>query len=320
MGRSTPIHVGVIGLGVIGSRLLQEFRSHPEIRIQAVCDTSAFLAEQVAKELNGIAWYTDYKKLIKDESIDLVYVAVPPKFHHPIALAVLEAGKHILCEKPLANSLEEAIDLAEAAQKAGVVHAINFGVFYGASFRELAQRVQEGYVGDVRRIELHTHFHQWPREWQQTPWIGGREQGGFVREVFPHYIQMIQRLFGKLVNIQAQLEWPADPEACETGIIGRMELEDGTPVLVNGLSNIGMKEHISFTIYGTKGTCSLVNWRTLKCAPFGESLEEAATTAAIIPDTIVTHLVRAIDGQEADLIDFEEGLDIQKVLEQLLQS
>jgi predicted dehydrogenase len=125
--------------------------------------------------LNGIAWYTDHKELLQHTDVDLVYVAVPPKYHHAIALDVIASGMHILCEKPLANSLGEAYEMLEQAQRAGIVHASNY--------------VSSGYVGQLRRVEIITHFHKWPREWQQNEWVGGREQGGFVLEVIPHFIQ-----------------------------------------------------------------------------------------------------------------------------------
>ncbi|MCK9918252.1 Gfo/Idh/MocA family oxidoreductase, partial [Microbacteriaceae bacterium K1510] len=319
MTKQTPIRVGIIGLGGMGERLMQAFLLHPDVQVSAVCDTAASRAKEVAEKTNVAAWYTDYHQLLQDESIQLVYVAVPPKFHHAIVLDAIAARKHILCEKPLANSLQEAEEMLAAAEKAGVLHAMNFPTYYRSVFAELAKRVSEGYLGELRRVEIVTHFHKWPREWQQTPWIAGREQGGFVREVFPHFIHLTQQLFGPISEVKSELEYPADPNACETGIIASMKLENGTPILINGVSNIGMKEHLSFTLYGTQGTLAVVNWGELHAGKYGEPLVEMSLPEHDRLSGLVDNVVKALQGEEANLIDFKVGYEVQRVLEALLQ-
>lgn len=319
MHPSSTIRVGMIGLGVVGERLIDAFLKYPSTEIVAVCDVVQERAESISQQLNGIAWYTNYKELLQETDVDLVYVAVPPKYHHAVALDVIASGKNILCEKPLANSLIEAREMFEHAQQAGVVHAMHFPVYYKEAFKEIKRHVTTGQLGEIRRVEIITQFHKWPREWQQTAWIGGREQGGFVREVIPHYIQMTRALFGKLESIQSQLELPDDPSKCETGILASMKLADGTPVLVNGFSQIAQPEHISFTIYGTQGTMALVDWNKLEIGKYREVPVEVVVKPNDAVQELLTNMVKAINGEEADLIDFQEGYEIQKVLEALLE-
>lgn len=319
MSQSSAIRVGVIGLGVIGEELVHAFLKHPETEVVAVCDVVKERAQLLSQILDGIAWYTDYKELLQKADIDLVYVAVPPKYHHAVALDVLASGKHILCEKPLANTLEEAREMLDRAEQAGVVHAMNFPVYYRNVFKQIKSLVSSGEIGEVRRVEIMTQFHQWPREWQQTEWIGGREQGGFVREVIPHYIQMTYALFGQLDQIQSQLEFPADPEKCETGILASMKTANGAHVVVNGVSQIAQQEHISFTIYGTNGTLSLVNWSRLEAGKRGEPLSEISVQPNEHIQDVITNVTSAINGGNADLVDFRAGYEIQKVIESLLQ-
>lgn len=138
---SKQIQVGIIGLGGVGGKLFHTFLAHPDFQVTAVCDTDAKRAEEAAKGAGDLPWYTEYQLLLQEAALDLVYIAVPPAFHHRIALDVLAAGKHILCEKPLANTLEEAEEMREAARRAGVVHAMNFPTYYRAAFRELSARM-----------------------------------------------------------------------------------------------------------------------------------------------------------------------------------
>jgi predicted dehydrogenase len=314
-----PIRVGIIGLGAIGERLINSFRSTDGIEIKAVCDIAVDRAKQVAEELGGIQWFTEYKDLIAQDDIDLVYVAVPPVYHHAVTLEALQAKKHVFCEKPLANSADEAKEMMEAAQQAGVIHAMNFPLNYSASTAKFLQLLKEGYIGEVRRIGLLMHFPQWPRAWQQNAWVGGREQGGYILEVGAHFIQFILKEFGPISDIQSELQFPEDPKASESGVIAKMKLANGTPVLVDGLSHIAGEERLALTVYGTEGTLSLENWRDLKGGKLGEQINDISTEDIQPHIGLIPSLVQGIRGQSADLYDFKVGYDVQVVLEALRQ-
>ncbi|MBB4824714.1 putative dehydrogenase [Sporosarcina luteola] len=310
------IHIGIIGLGAIGQRLIQQFSEHENVSIVAVCDQLESLAKDTANQLGGLQSYTDYKKLIADEKVELVYVAVPPKSHHTIVMDVLRAKKHVLCEKPLANSVEEAEEMMRTAKESGVVHAMNFPLNYGPAAAKFASLIGEGYVGALRRLQLTMQFPEWPRTWQKNDWVGGRKQGGFVLEVGVHFIQQTLKVFGNLSNIQSRLELPDDSSRCETGIIATAELADGTPVLIEGMSGMAGKEHIGFTAFGTDGVLSLENWGKLRGGKTGELLEEMSIDGATDP-RLVDELVKAVKGIAAEIYDFEVGYQSQVVLEAL---
>lgn len=310
------LHIGIIGLGAIGLRLIKQFRDHSDVEIVAVCDQLESLARETADTIGGVQSYIDYRDAIADERVDIVYVAVPPKYHHEIVMEALRAGKHVLCEKPLANSLEEAKEMALAAKEAGVVHAMNFPLNYGPSATKLAEMISGNYIGKLRRLQLSMHFPEWPRPWQKNDWVGKREQGGFVLEVGIHFIQQTLKLFGEIRNIQTRLEFPDDLTKCEIGILATAELENGVPILIEGLSQIVGKEYIGFTAYGDEGTLLLENWEKLKGGKMGEELnpilfEEQPSIS------LIDELVKAVNGQEAEIYDFEVGYRAQKVLEAL---
>lgn len=310
------LHIGIIGLGAIGQRLIHQFKEHPEVSIAAICDLSESLVRETAAKLGNVQVYTDYQQLITDGKVELVYVAVPPKFHHAIVLDVLRAKKHVLCEKPLANSLEEAEEMAQAAKEARVVHAMNFPLNYGEAATKFAALIKGGYVGKLRRLQLTMNFPQWPRVWQQNDWVGEREQGGFVLEVGVHFIQQIVKLFGDLHNIQSRLEFPDNPMSCETGIIATAELSDGTPVLIEGISQVAGHEHIGFTAYGSEGVLSIENWSDLRGGKTGEELSLLPLDDTQ-PPRLINELVKAVEGEQAQIYDFEVGYRAQAILEAL---
>lgn len=310
------IKIGIIGLGAIGQRLIKQFKEHPEVEVVAVCDTVTSLVTDIAEELGGINAYTDYHALLADEQIDMVYVAVPPKFHHQIVMDVIHANKHVLCEKPLANSVEEAEEMVRAAKEANIIHAMNFPLNYGQAARKFAELISDDYVGKLRRLQLSMHFPQWPRLWQQNDWVGGREQGGFVLEVGVHFIQQILKLFGDVTKIQTTLELPDNPEKCETGIIATAELADGTPLLIEGISGIAGEEYIGFIANGTEGVLALENWGQLRGGKTGEKLI-AIPTDNSHSVRLIDELVKAVKGEQAELYDFEVGYKAQVILEKL---
>ncbi|HSU80721.1 MAG TPA: Gfo/Idh/MocA family oxidoreductase [Candidatus Angelobacter sp.] len=310
------LHIGIVGLGAIGQRLIKQFMAHSEVEITAVCDRLEALATETARELGGIQVYTDYNDLIADPSVELIYVAVPPKFHHQIVTDSLKSKKHVLCEKPLANSLEEAKEMAMLAKESGVIHAMNFPLNYEAAPTKLAELISQNYVGELRRVQLTMHFPVWPRLWQRNDWVGGREQGGFVLEVGVHFIQQILKLFGDVQTIQARLELPVDPEKCETGILATAELANGTPLLIEGLSHIAGKEYIGFTVFGTEGILKLENWGELKGGKNGEELNVISVEDST-PKSLINEIIKAVNGEEAEIYNFEIGYHAQKVLEAL---
>lgn len=310
------IRLGIIGLGAIGDRIIKTFQGVEDIQITALCDVNGELAENFSKAYGDIPWFTDHQTLLQEAEVDLVYVAVPPKFHEQIVLDVVQAQKHVFCEKPLANSVEEAERMLAAVQEAGIVHAMHFPLNYQAGLNKFAHLIKEGYIGELRRIRLVLHFPHWPRLWQQNNWVGGKEQGGFILEVGVHWIQALQKIFGPVSKVMSTLQFPSDPSACENSVVAQLELEDGTPVLIDGLSQIAGEENLEFAAYGTEGTVLLKNWRTLFAGKNSESLTEIATDD-VVPPQLMSELVKAIRGEKAEIYDFEVGLQAQRVLEAL---
>lgn len=311
---NAPVRVGLIGLGAIGHRIAKSFAANPETPVTYLCDRDAALAERIAGELGGVAWTTDYKAMLAGDHVDLVYVGVPPRFHRDIALDVINAGKHIFCEKPLALTLPEAAEMAAAAAKAGIVHAVNLPLNFDPGIRTFGEQVAAGYLGELRRIDLDLVFPQWPRAWQQNPWIGGRAQGGAIREVSPHLFHVILRAFGPVVRVQAHMEYPADPAACETGAAGLLELASGQLVAVSLLCNVPRPETVSLTAYGTEGTLGLQRWAQPVAARGNGPLEPLPERDE--PEVqISAMLVRAIRGEQTGLAGFDTGLAIQQVLD-----
>ena len=111
------VRIGIVGCGSIAChRHLPEYAMQKNVEIVAVCDIEPKRAEEMANKYQAKA-YTDFNDMFLNPNIDAVSVCTPNSFHAPISIAALEAGKHVLCEKPMATSREEAEAMIQAAKK-----------------------------------------------------------------------------------------------------------------------------------------------------------------------------------------------------------
>lgn len=310
------MNIGIIGAGVVAERIINASNKHPRANIKGIYDVDLNKLKEVTEKYNLQA-VDSYNDLLQDEDIDIIYLAVPPKFHYPIAMDILKTDKHFICEKPLANSTDEAREMYSVAKDKAIVHGMNFPTIYINAYKKMEELLSEGFIGDLVRVEFQGYFTHWPRLWQQNHWISSREQGGFVREVVTHYIQMIQRLFGDIEDVSSFIEYPEDPTISETSIIARGTVK-GVPVLINGVTDIGMEEELSFKIFGTKGSIFLKNWRELWISKKGEALEKLDIKEENHLVGLLDNIFKAIDGEDAKIVDFEEGYKTHMIIEKLL--
>ncbi|WP_404408214.1 Gfo/Idh/MocA family protein [Jeotgalibacillus malaysiensis] len=311
------LSIGIIGLGAIGQRLIPSFEQHEGFTVAAISDVNKNLMKETTQQhqLKAIH-YTDAEEMIEYGALDALYIAVPPKFHHHYALLAAKRGIAILCEKPLANSIKEAEEMTEAVKAANVVNAIHFPLHYSNEVARLKEKLSK--IGDIQRIELTMRFETWPRYWQQNEWIAKREQGGFIREITPHFIQLTNKLFGKIIISANETLYPENEEESETSVIA-LGTAGHIPLLLNGHSGIGMKDDLTYRIYGTKGIISLDQWAELKYGTPGQQLALIQERSVSASSSLLTAFHHAITtGQPADLVSFEEGTAVQKVFEQLL--
>jgi predicted dehydrogenase len=141
--------LGVIGTGAIGTMHLQASRDCRRMEISAICDLVEPRARARAEEFGVPRVYTDYRKLLADDAVDAVLVCTPNNTHLPITTAACKAGKHVMCEKPIAMDSRQAASMVRAAEQAGVILMAAQSFRYGASSRFLKERADRGRFGDI---------------------------------------------------------------------------------------------------------------------------------------------------------------------------
>ncbi len=250
------VHWLVIGIGDITRRrgipaILQEPRS----RLQAILTRDP----QKVAEFPGVQAFTTLEDALKYSPIDAVYVASPVFLHAPQTIACLEAGKHVLCEKPTAMNFAEAQSMVAAAHASRQLFAV---AYYRRLFPKLVRArklIAEGAIGRPLLAEANCHDWvkaddpSWSRNWLSNPAMAG---GGPLYDIASHRIDALNFFFGKPRRATGFLSNAVHPLAVEDSATVLVEYEGG----VHGTVDVRWNSHISrdqFRIVGTDGEMNL---------------------------------------------------------------
>jgi len=146
------IRVGVVGLGFIGFKHARVYKEISSTELVAVCDVVEEKAKSVASELGAKKWYVDYEKLLRDPEIEAVSICTPDSLHRDPVIRAAEAGKHILLEKPLSTTLEDADAIISSVKSACVKMEIGFVLRFDPTYFRAKELVSEGAIGEPKSV------------------------------------------------------------------------------------------------------------------------------------------------------------------------
>jgi predicted dehydrogenase len=201
------IGAAVIGVGFGGRVHLPGLQHLDGVRVVGIAASSLERAQRVAAGA-GVEPYDDYRRLLDRPDVDLVTIGAPAPFHHEMVLAALERGKHVICEKPFASSLDQAQEMLHRAEVAGVIHAIDFEFRYLPARQQMKALVEQGYVGQPRVFNavLHGRGRAEPTK-EVLPWSVTREgMGGPLGAVGVHLMDAACWMMGEPASVSAQLD------------------------------------------------------------------------------------------------------------------
>lgn len=147
-----PIHVGVIGAGFIGPAHIESLRRLGYVEVVALAGSSHESAERKAAQYVVLTAYGNFYDLISDPNVDVVDISAANIYHYPAAKAALAAGKHVVCEKPLAMTSGESEELVELAETSELVNAVTFNYRFYPLIQQARVMIQRGDLGDIYTI------------------------------------------------------------------------------------------------------------------------------------------------------------------------
>ncbi|SFH61994.1 Gfo/Idh/MocA family protein [Albimonas pacifica] len=308
--------VGVIGLGIMGRRMIEHMGRHPAFEAVAAWDPSAEACAQAARLAPGTIVGSAEAAI---EAADVVYLACPPAPRKAYALAAAAQGKAVFLEKPFGVDVAESRDLAARLAAAGTPAAVNFTQAAGAA---LAAVLGDEGRGEDRGVDIVVTYPHWPRAWQiEADWLRFAAEGGYVREVISHFLFFSGRVLGPLSLVWAKPAYPADPALCETHIAARLENAAGVPVSVFGSVGGVQPDRQEVTVTGSKRSWRISDfYRTAVSdgGAFEPVGEEPADPRAESLRAQLDHLDRMMRGEPHRLATVEEALAVQELVEAML--
>lgn len=296
MNKKKIIGVCLIGSGRAGMIHAENFKSRvANGRVVAVCDPIEEAAKNACKELQVDTCYLDYREALKDQNVDAVIVASPTKYHRDIVVAAANAGKHILCEKPMAMTVKECDEMIEAAEKNKVKLQIGFMRRFDQGFIEAKEIIESGEIGDVVLVKSLTRGPSIPKPWQYDI----SKSNGPLAEVNSHDIDTMRWLansefktiYGIAGNFRAPQVKKEFPDYYDN-VTMSIEFRNGVQGMMDGATSVRYGYDARAEILGTEGcifiggtdanntvTCSLKNGKKRKVMNSWMTLFKDAYTA-----------------------------------------
>ena len=246
-----------IRVGLVGNRFMGKAHSNAYLKVEKFFDLDASIemrtvcglfkeeVEEFSKRFGWTRAETEWEKLTSADDLDLIDVCTPGDTHAPISIAAAKAGKHVFCEKPLANSLTEAREMLAAAREAGVRHMVNFCYRRAPAVALAKQMIEGGAIGEVRQYRA-TYLQDWladpqaPMSWRLVKEVAGSGAHG---DLNAHAIDLARYLTGdEIVQVVGDMKtfvqerpWP---DGTETGVgasgesgkegVGQVTVDDAT--------------------------------------------------------------------------------------------
>ncbi len=192
------LRVGVVGTGFGSTVQIPAFRNNPRVEVVAVASGQPGKARRVADAFGVPRAFDDYAALATAD-LDLVSITAPPHLHRPMALAAVGAGRHVLCEKPMALSTAEATEMLAAAERAKVVHLIDHELRFNPNRRRAKALIEDGLIGRPRHVLLtamNTSRADPERPWSW--WFDAARGGGLLGAVGSHQIDLLRYWLGEI--------------------------------------------------------------------------------------------------------------------------
>jgi predicted dehydrogenase len=315
----TKLKWGLIGCGDIARK-----RVAPALRDSSLCELVAVsrarveLAQSFAEEFGARKWYGDWRELVHDKEIDAVYIATPVHLHAEQTTEAARAGKHVLCEKPMAMNVAECDTMLNACRE----NNVRLGVAYYRHFYPVVHRIKEilssGEIGrpviaQMNAFELFDPPESHPRSWLLDPEISG---GGPMFDFGCHRLEVLADLFGEVENLQAT----------KANVVFEREVEDVAtavlrfkvgPVATLTVAHSAFEPQDTLDIYCSNGSMhvAVLNAGQLRVVTRdGERVEEHPNHSNI-HQPLIEDFARAVLDNTAPIVDGAVGRKVSVLLQ-----
>ena len=254
--RQTTIRGGIVGCGaVVTTTHLPAWRRVGDAEIVAVCDQREEVARVVARRWGVPAAYGDLSQMLAKEKLDFVDICTPPLTHYQLTIQAIEAGLHVIVEKPMATSLNEADEMVAAAKEHGIKLCVVHNILFSPVVQKAKSLVDRGVIGKLLAVDI--HILEPPERFlaQRDHWCH-HLPGGVFNEVEPHSVYLASAFLGKIHTVKAIVRKQSEfPWATADELKVLLEAEKGLGALT--VSCNSPRDSKTLDIFGTKGSVHL---------------------------------------------------------------
>jgi predicted dehydrogenase len=334
------IRMLVLGTGGMARSHVMQFRDDPRVEVVAACDVLPGRARDFAAAHAVPRHFTDLDEALRWDGFDACANVTPDPVHHPTTMKLIAAKKHVLCEKPLAETFALADEMATAAEKAGIVNMVNLTYRNVAALQKAARFIAAGEIGEVRHLEA-SYRQSWLvgnhwGDWSTDPkwlWRLSQKHGslGVLGDVGIHILDFAAYAVAMMpVEVTARLK---TFDKAKGGRIGDYVLDANDSAIMsvsfgNGALGVihcsrfmtGYDNVLKLDVFGTAGAVEVKHtpgWTEIRCCS-GTDVHTLAWRP-LVPEaveTIYRRFITAIVTGKPESPDFRRGADLQKVLDQ----
>jgi predicted dehydrogenase len=313
--------MAIIGLGIMGRRMLDNALRHPAFEIIGIWDPSPASVAKTLEMAPGVHVAAHAQAAMA--GADVVYLACPPGPRKTYALQAAAAGQGVFMEKPLGTDNAQSRDLVAQLRQARLPGVVNFTQAASRGFEELSRAIAAGETGELLGIDIVVNYPAWPRAWQKdADWLRLRDEGGYTREVISHFLFLAGRFLGPLTLQHASPRYPQDPALCELDMLARLTTADGRPVTVMATTGGQQPDRQEVTVRGSRMNHQFREffqlWRS-DGGPWAEAVDWSTEDPRI---SALQRQLSEVDlwlrGQPHKLATAEEALAVQELVEAML--
>ena len=342
---SEKIRIGIVGTGGISHSHMQAYNSLENVEVYAACDMNSERVKGFAEKYGIRHVFTDYHEMLRMKELDAVSVCVWNNAHAPVTIAALNAGKNVLCEKPMAMNTREAREMEAAARAAGKLLMIGFVRRYGNDTRIMQDFIRAGRMGDI----YYAKASNLRRCGNPGGWFSdkSRSGGGPLIDVGVHIIDLVRYLMGKpkAVSVSgatfsnlgprchikgyeryksADYSEYSDVEDLATAMI---RFDNGAVLMVDASFSLNIKEDSGkIELFGTKAGAKLDPWPEIvtEMDDYLVDVNPRITKGASWFDDIfkneIAHFVDCVANNTPCISPAEDGVELMRILDAIYES
>jgi myo-inositol 2-dehydrogenase / D-chiro-inositol 1-dehydrogenase len=225
-----PVRYGIIGVGRIATNgHIPALQALEQAEIVAIADVDTEALNSVAKNISNVAAYSDYRELLADPNVEVALIATPNWLHREQAVAALDAGKHVFCEKPLGIDIAECEDIIAAQKRSGKLLQVGHELHYAELFQGAKEKVDSGLIGKIQMMFFHEFRSPLVPGWRQS-----EKTGGIMLEKNSHFFDLFN--------------WFAESDPIHVTGMGGNNVNHDSPLLDNCVVTVEYRNNIRATL------------------------------------------------------------------------